>query len=674
MAWWTRNRAEKAPETFDAATGMVIKTTDPDGAKAASFDGSFLPILAQYGTGFPGGHYSAIYRRQPAVRSVVNFLARNVAQLNLKTYARVGDTDRIELDAHPMSILFRTPNPDTTKYRLFRDLVSDVAIEDVAYWAKIRQPTTGAVAAIVRIPYSKLITEYLPDTNEVIYRDSLGRIIPRRDLVIFPGYHPDGNPWGVSPMETLRRVLEEDWAATENRRYMWKNAARREGLIKRPLDAPTWSADAAARFRADWEATHSGAANAGRTPILEDGMDWVGDSFSPQEAEYIEGRRLTAEEVARAYGIEPRLLGITSAGGDANANVESFHRQLYQDVLGPLLTSIEQEIELQLLPDVDRGNNGNGRVYVEFSLADKLKASFEEEMRVLVTAAGVPIVSRNEARARLNLPRLEEDDNADRFDVPVTPLNVLEGGQPAPTVPTADPSTPPPAGSPPAAAAALPRAKARVPRAAQRRRQIAADAYAVLFRRYFRDYENAYLAQQGKTIPKALNGTHWDGKLATLLYSAGVNLANETGKIAATQIRGVYSEEQTLNYLAETARVSARNINKTTIAQLAGLEDPEDVIHIFDVAKGSRSTRLGLSTATGIINFARQEAAKQSQVADGRERTKTWIVTSQNSRHPEMDGETVAMSEDFSNGLAWPGASDGETDEIAGCQCLLDMQ
>ncbi len=405
-------------------------------------------------------------------------------------------------------------------------------------------------------------------------------------------------------------------------------------------------------------------------------MDWVGDSFSPRESEYVEGRRLTAEEVARAYGIEPRLLGITGGGGDANANVESFHRQLYQDVLGPLLTAIEQEIELQLLPDVDRTPAATGRVYVEFNLSDKLKASFEEEMRVLVTAAGVPIVSRNEARARLNLPKLQEDENVDRYDVPVTPLNVLEGGQPASTIPTADPSTPPPAGELTPPKLGLPSAKAHVPRAVQRRRNAAADAHTVIFRRYFADFRNAYMGQ----VAKSQNGrkasfdqSHWDGRLSQRLYAAAVILAGQTGKLAARQIRGVYSEDQTLNFLAETSRRSAQNINTETLKQLGGTEDPEVIDNVFSIARTSRSERLGLSTATGIINFARQESAKQSQVADGRERTKTWVVTSNNSRHPELDGETVLLSEDFSNGLAWPGSANGDTDEVAGCQCLLDM-
>ena len=52
-----------------------------------------------------------MYRRQPAVRAVVDFLARNVAQLNAKVYERVSNTDRLEVYDHPLAALLRNPNP-----------------------------------------------------------------------------------------------------------------------------------------------------------------------------------------------------------------------------------------------------------------------------------------------------------------------------------------------------------------------------------------------------------------------------------------------------------------------------------------------------------------------------------------------------------------------------------
>ena len=97
---------------------------------------------------------------------------------------------------------------------------------------------------------------------------------------------------------------------------------------------------------------------------------------------------------------------------------------------------LQDEIDLQLL-GLDEFNQG-GNPYSEFNLADKLKGSFEEQADTLVRSVGVPYMSINEGRARLNLPRLEGGE----YDEPIQPLNVLYGGQPSVVNPTADPGNP----------------------------------------------------------------------------------------------------------------------------------------------------------------------------------------------------------------------------------------
>jgi phage portal protein BeeE len=175
-------------------------------------------------------------------------------------------------------------------------------------------------------------------------------------------------------------------------------------MIERPIEAPKWSPEARARFQEEWHAATSGAANSGRTAILEEGMRWNTASFSPKDSDYIAGRRLTYEEVALQFG----LLDIGRASGSSANAAEQSHRERYQDVLGPWLRMLQDDIELQLLPSVDLFAP-RGLVYVEFNLKEKLKGSFVEEQKALTTSVGVPHMTVNEGRARMNLPRIEED-------------------------------------------------------------------------------------------------------------------------------------------------------------------------------------------------------------------------------------------------------------------------
>jgi hypothetical protein len=98
--------------------------------------------------------YADIWRTQPQVRTVVSFLARNIAQIGCHVYRRVSDTDRTRLTDHPLAAILAKPNPRTTRYRFFESLVSDLGIHDNAIWAKSK--VDGQPYALIRLDPSRV--------------------------------------------------------------------------------------------------------------------------------------------------------------------------------------------------------------------------------------------------------------------------------------------------------------------------------------------------------------------------------------------------------------------------------------------------------------------------------------------------------------------------------------
>lgn len=348
--------------------------------------------------------YATLYRTQPHLRTVVEFLGRNIAQLGLHAFRRVSDTDRQRLSDHPLVATLKRPNPGTTRFRLIDSLVQDLGIYAQAYWLKVR---TAERLGLVRLPVADVTPEggLIPSSYTWTVGSERVPLAPS-EVVHFRWYDPTDPLRGLSPIETLRRVLAEDLAATDYREGYWRNAARMSGVIERPKDAPKWTPEQRGTFRSGWQEMFSGASHAGRTAILEDGMTFKEMSYSASDSQYLEARKLTREEVAAAYHIPLPMVGILEHA--TFSNIKEQHKHLYQDCLGPWLVMIQEDLQLQLLPEWRDADD----VYVEFNIQAKLAGSFEEQVGTLRTAIGKPFMTCNEGRARLNLPRSDrpQDD------------------------------------------------------------------------------------------------------------------------------------------------------------------------------------------------------------------------------------------------------------------------
>jgi HK97 family phage portal protein len=353
--------------------------------------------------------YAAIWRSQPNVRTVTDFLSRNIAQLGLHVFKRIDDTDRVRLFDHDLARWMSRPNPATTRYRLIETLAQDLAVYFNAFWLKVR--LVGDDIGLLRLPPAQVSVEGGLLPSRYVYTRTDGRPIDfdPNDLVVFNGYDPEHSLKGISPLETLRRILAEEAASSDHRQSFWLNAARFEGVIERPVTAPKWTETQSASWRSQWQSAFAaGGSRAGAVAVLEDGMTFKPLSFSPKDAEFLGARKLAREECAAAYHIPLPMVGILEHA--TFSNIVEQHKNLYQDCLGPWLVMIEEEIERQLLPECADSDH----VYVEFNIAEKLKGSFEEQAASLQSLVGRPVMTANEGRARLNLPRLD-DPSADEL-------------------------------------------------------------------------------------------------------------------------------------------------------------------------------------------------------------------------------------------------------------------
>lgn len=623
--------------------------------------------------------YATLYRVQPNVRVCVDFLARNIAQLGLHQFQRVSETDRVRLRDFGMTQLLKQPLPPKykiTRYRLIESMMSDLGIYFNSYHLKIRD-SSGVVVGLLRIPPEYIYPEGgLVNTAYVLKVGSYSGSFDPSEVIHIRGYNPENPIFGLSPLETLRRILAEEDSSGKNREELWENGARMSGIIERPLESPDWSELARERFMSDFADLYGGEGQGGKTAILEDGMKWVSASFSPRESEYLGGRKLTREECGRSYHIPLPMIGILDNA--TFSNIAEQHKNLYQDSLGPWLVMIEQDLDLQLLPDFDGPGVDIGAIYTEFNILEKLQGSFDEQVKALQSAIGRPWMTADEGRARLNMPSLGGD--AARL---VTPLNVIVGGQASPT----DSVPPEKSFKFQPLSKAFGSYNSRLVDQWQMR-------WASVLTAYYSRQERSVLSAVGPVIGTSEtgkgelgSGVWWDSdrwnaelsedllklNLATAMAFAGL-VFDQTGVYADKPEALQPFEERLIPYLKEHSRIQAEKINGLTEEQMStALNDPDPKAAIRSVFKTAITVRLLqqiVSAVTAALNFGSHEAALASSLA-----SKTWRVNSQNPRdsHADLDGYTVGIRETFPNGLRWPGDPRGPADELAGCQCSVEF-
>jgi len=348
--------------------------------------------------------YAYLYRAQPEVRVVVEFLARNIAQLGLHLFELMPDGDRVRQRTHPAIVLLQHPTHDWTRYRLIETTVLNLAIYHHAFWLKLRR-AGGEIAQLQPVPPERMQVagDLIPQMYRYSNLDGGFIDLPPTEVIHFRYSDPVDPLRGPSALEALKSVIAESRAASAARMQFWRQGARLSGVIERPRESGKMSPDARDRFREQFASKFTGIEAAGSIPVLDEGMTFRPVVSSMRDAEAIASWKLSREEVARAYHIPLPMVGILDHA--TFANIKEQHQNLYQDCLGPWLTMLTEELELCLLREYPQPD----RFYFEFNLAEKLAGSFEEQVDAYSTACGRAWMTVDEVRARQNLPKLGGD-------------------------------------------------------------------------------------------------------------------------------------------------------------------------------------------------------------------------------------------------------------------------
>ena len=608
-----------------------------------------------------------LYATQENLHAVVSFLAASVAQLPLKVYVRDGeDARKRDRESTAARLLYR-PNPDQTCYEFIEGLLIEYFLMGSVF-AWLLPDAEAESGYQLRIVPREWITDTISNTN---YAPDVIRIasgsgsvveVPREEFVQFRMYNP-GNPGGYqSPISALKQTLTEQVNAGRFRTDIWKSSGRFNAYLTRPVNVQPWDDNARQAFlKAFREGWGRDGENRGKIPLLEDGMEIKTYQFNAKEAQYAETKQLSREDVAAAYHVNPSLIWHTTTQTYASAKDNA--RALYADCLGPTLQMLQQRINSFLLPML----GADPGTYVEFDLTEKLKGSFEERTSILQSAVGGPWMTRNEARADNNLPPVEGGDEL------IVPLNVVEGGQASPQDTHME-------GNAAGCSCHKHKSKKEPIRLKARSSKEEDELMTEALRKFFKRQASSVIPKIGAKAASWWDEDRWNEELADDLEPLIDKIADAHGKEAADALGSKYDPQLTRKYLRKLSEGRATAINDATYKKLQealeSKDEEETPEKVFEKRKDADSGTFGRSLATAVAGWAMIREAPQQAEAQGIHKTveKVW-VTGDNPRpeHAMMNGETVPIDQEFSNGCFWPGDDNGDPDTTCGCNCSTQV-
>jgi HK97 family phage portal protein len=155
---------------------------------------------------------------------------------------------------------------------------------------------------------------------------------------------------------------------------------------------------------------NAGSAKTGLPLVLDRAAKWISTAMSGVDAQHLETRRNQVEEVCRAFGVFPAIIGHADKAS-TYASAEAFFEAHVRQCLRPWHTAWQQRIDETLL-------DGSGPLSVDFDTRYLVAGSMKDRAAWARTMAEMGIYTRNELREE------EGKDSLPGLDDPLTPMNM----------------------------------------------------------------------------------------------------------------------------------------------------------------------------------------------------------------------------------------------------------
>lgn len=339
-----------------------------------------------------------------AAWACVNLLAGTIASLPLVVYRRRGESREPVTDLPIHRLLHDSPNYDQTALDFWEYMAASVELWGNAYARILRDgaritglvPINPALPMVRRVSSGALEYSWSEEGRDWRLLD--------QDVLHIRGF--GGAPLGgMSTLQFGRQVFGLARATNRAAAMTFRNGGRPSGA----LVFENWLSPENRALAQEYLAEQVlGTSNTGRPIILEGGTKWQPLTMDPEDAQLLDSRRFTVEEICRIYGVPPHMIGHTEKSSSWGTGLEQQTMAFQKFTLRRRLKRIEQALMKQLLTPGQR----SAGLFVEFNLEGLLRGDSASRAAFYQSGLQNGWLTINEVRA------LENRGPVDGGDVP----------------------------------------------------------------------------------------------------------------------------------------------------------------------------------------------------------------------------------------------------------------
>ena len=366
---------------------------------------------------FPSNNFADLVKGGYQKNAVVfACIQSKVKALNASRFQIVDIASGEAIGDHPVRVLIHNPNPFTSEYSFWEQVLLSLDLAGIAYIHKVRNAEGGLVEMLWNLRPDSI--KPVTDATSFIkhYVQEIGgssRTISIDDLIVIKYTNPDNPFAGQPPLNAALRDTATDNEATDFKKVMLQNKGMSPGIIISTKSKMT--NEMRDRFVADW-AQRFGSENRGRPVITEmNAMDIKSLALNMNELAIRDLTDISEARICAVLGVPPIIVGVNVGLSNATySNAAEFRKSFYEDTIIPLQNLIDDSLDADLIQEADstvRGEFNNSNVP---ALAGIRQAKFDQADKAVVNGWW----TINEARIEVGKMAI---DGGDIFRQPSNP-------------------------------------------------------------------------------------------------------------------------------------------------------------------------------------------------------------------------------------------------------------